>query len=209
MGFLSRCSWIGTTIWMHHMDINKMYRKKPNMNYTRRIHTVLKKSNKQHLTKQQLYSHLPPIWKTTQVRQTRHAGYYMRSKEELMTDILLWTPTHWHISVGQPARTNISSVQTSDVVWRTCQEQWMIGTDRARETVRVICAISITWCWWWWEIKNTWYPCFWRKFTFYKKLEGVYSFVSDTLYVCVCVCVCVCVLGYLESNIAFLETKYK
>ena len=39
----------------------------------------LNKSFKQHLTKQLLYSHLPPILKTIQIRRIRHAGHYWRS----------------------------------------------------------------------------------------------------------------------------------
>ena len=35
----------------------------------------------------------------------------------------------------------ISSVQTQDVVWKTCLEQWMIRTDGER--VREMCAISV------------------------------------------------------------------
>ena len=30
----------------------------------------------------------------------------------------------------------ISSVQTQDIVWKTCQEQWMIGMDEERERER-------------------------------------------------------------------------
>ena len=32
-------------------------------------------------------------------------GTCWRSKEELISDVLLWTPSHRHASVGQPGRT--------------------------------------------------------------------------------------------------------
>ena len=32
----------------------------------------------------------------------------------------------------------ISSVQTQDVVWKSCQEQWMIGMDRERESEKPV-----------------------------------------------------------------------
>ena len=51
-------------------------------------------------TPQQVYSHLPPITKTIQIRRTRHTGLCWRSKGKLMTNILPRTPSH-----GQPART--------------------------------------------------------------------------------------------------------
>ena len=36
---------------------------------------------------------LPPITKTIQVRRTRHAGPCWRSRDELINDVILWTPT--------------------------------------------------------------------------------------------------------------------
>ena len=44
------------------------------------------------------------ITKTIQVRWTRHAGYWWRSKDELISDILLWIPSHGQESAGQPAK---------------------------------------------------------------------------------------------------------
>ena len=61
---------------------------------------VLNKSWKQHPTKHQLYSHLPPISKTSQIRQTRHAVHGWRSQDELISDVLQWTPSQEHTSVG-------------------------------------------------------------------------------------------------------------
>ena len=75
-------------------------------------HTVLYKSWKQHpckktKKKQWLYSHLFPISQTILVRQTKHAGYCWRSKNELINNILFWTPSDRHASVGWPAKTYI------------------------------------------------------------------------------------------------------
>ena len=35
------------------------------------------------------------------------SGHYLRSKDKLNSNILVWTPTHGHTSVGQPAETYI------------------------------------------------------------------------------------------------------
>ena len=32
----------------------------------------------------------------------------------------------------------ISSVRTQDVVWKTCQEQWMIGMDEEKESGKFV-----------------------------------------------------------------------
>ena len=77
-------------------------------NYTRMLQAILNKFCKQHPTKQQLYSHLFPISKTIKVRQ-RHVGHSWKSKDKFISNVLLWTPTHWHTRVSQPARTYMSS----------------------------------------------------------------------------------------------------
>ena len=58
----------------------------------------------------QLYGHLPLITKTIQVRRTRHAGQCWRSRDELISNVLLWTPTHGHAKAGRPARTYIQQL---------------------------------------------------------------------------------------------------
>ena len=45
--------------------------------------------------------------KTIKVRQTRHAGRCWRSKDELINDLLLWTPSHGREKAERPARTYI------------------------------------------------------------------------------------------------------
>ena len=70
-------------------------------------YTILNKSWRQHPTKHQLYGHLPPITKTIQARRTRHAGDCWRSRDELISDILLWTPIYGRAKAGRAVRTYI------------------------------------------------------------------------------------------------------
>ena len=79
-------------------------------NYTRMLRAILNKSWRQHPTKHQLYGHLPPITKIFQVRRTRHAGHYWRSRDVLIRDVLLWTPTYGRAKAGRPARTYIQQL---------------------------------------------------------------------------------------------------
>ena len=81
------------------------WKKKLDGNYTRMLRAILNKSWRQHSTRHQLYGHLPPVTKTIQVRRTRHAGHCWRSKDELISDALLWTPAHGQAKTGRPART--------------------------------------------------------------------------------------------------------
>ena len=50
-------------------------------------------------TKQQLYGNLPLISQTIQIRRTRHLGRSWRSKDELISDVLLRTRAHGRASV--------------------------------------------------------------------------------------------------------------
>ena len=44
-------------------------------------------------TRHHLYGHLPPFTKTIQVRRTKHAEHCWGSRDKLISDVLLWTPT--------------------------------------------------------------------------------------------------------------------
>ena len=93
----------GGTTWM----LTKRMDKKLDGHYTRMLRAILIKYWRQHPTKHQLYGHLPPITKTIQVRRTRHAGHCWRSRNELIRDVLLLTPSQGHAKAGQPAQTYI------------------------------------------------------------------------------------------------------
>ena len=71
---------------------------------------ILNKSLSQHPTKKQQYDNLPPIRKRIQVKRTKHAGHYWRRKHELISDILLWTPSDGRAKAGRPARTYIQQL---------------------------------------------------------------------------------------------------
>ena len=96
----------GSTTWM----LTKQVKEKLDGNYTRILRAILNKSWWQHPTRHQLYGHLPPIMKTIQVRWTRHAGHCWRSKDELISDVLLWTPAYGQAKAGRPARTYIQQL---------------------------------------------------------------------------------------------------
>ena len=114
----------GCTTWM----LSKRMEKRLDGNYTRMLRAILNKSWRQHPTKQQLYGHLPPITKTIKIRRTRHAGNCWRSKDELIRDVLLWTPSHWRAKQNvQFEPTYSSSVPIWDVALRIYRKRWTIG----------------------------------------------------------------------------------
>ena len=80
----------GCTTW----TLTKRLEKKLDGIYTRMLRAILNKSWRQHPKKHQLYGHLPPITTAIQVRRTRHTGHGWRSRAELTSDVLQWTPTY-------------------------------------------------------------------------------------------------------------------
>ena len=96
----------GCTTW----TLTKRMKKKLNGNYTRMLRAILNKSWRQKYSKKQLYDHLPPITKTIQVRRIRHAGNCWRSRDKLISDVLLWTPSHGRERIGGPAGTYIQQL---------------------------------------------------------------------------------------------------
>ena len=95
-------------------------------------------------TKPQLYSHLSPIMKTIQVRQTRHMGHYWRSRDKPIRDILLWTPSHGWAKTGQPARIYIQQLCADTGCSLEDLAGAMDNREGWRERVREICAGGAT-----------------------------------------------------------------
>ena len=120
------------------------------------LQAILNKSWRQHPTRHQLYGHLPPIMKTIQVWWTRHAGHCWRSRDELISDVLLWTPTHGRAKAGQPARTYIQQLCEDTGCSPEDLPEAMNDREKWRERVRDIRATRTTWWWWYhiWLYKN-------------------------------------------------------
>ena len=118
--------------------------KKLDGNYTIMLQEILNKSWRQHPTKHQLYGHLPHIKKTIKVRQTRHAGHCWRSRDELISDVLLWTPSHGRAKAGQPARAYIQQLREDTGCSPEDLPETMNNREEWREMVRDIRAGSMT-----------------------------------------------------------------
>ena len=109
---LSMMAWIvsillyGCTTW----TLTKRLEKKLDGNYTRMLRAILNKSWGKHPARHQLYGYLAPITKTIQVRRTRHAEHCWRSRDELISDVLLWTPTYCRAKAGRPSLTYIQQL---------------------------------------------------------------------------------------------------
>ena len=88
--------------------------------------------------------------KTIQVRRTRHARHCWRSRDELMNDVLQWTPTYGRAKAGWPARTYIQQLCEDMGCSPEDMPEVMNDREKWRERARDISAGSTTWWWWWW-----------------------------------------------------------
>ena len=130
----------GCTTW----TLTKWLEKKLDGNYTRKLRAILNKSWPQHPTKHQLYGHLPPITKTIQVRRTRHAGHCWRSRDELISDVLLWTLIYGRAKAGRPVRTYIQQLCEDTGCSPEDLPEAMNDREKWRERVRDIRASCTT-----------------------------------------------------------------
>ena len=108
---------------------------------------ILNKSWRQPSIKQQVYGHLPPIMKTILVRWTRHVGHSGRSKDELISNILLWTPSNGRAKAGQQARMYIQQLCFNTGYSHEDLLGAIDDRDGWWERVREICDGGMTWWW--------------------------------------------------------------
>ena len=130
--------------------LTKRQEKKLDGNYTRMLRAILNKSWQQHPTKHQLYGHLPRITKTNQVRRARREGHCWRNRDELKSDVFLWTPTYGRAKAGRPDRTYIQQLCENTGCSPEDLPEAMNDREKWQERVRDIRASGTTWWWWWW-----------------------------------------------------------
>ena len=87
------------------------------------------------LTKR-LENHLPPITKTIQVRRTRHAGHCWRSRDKLISDVLLWTPAYGRTSIQQQCENRWCSPEDLPEVMNDMEKwrEWVMNNRASRTT---------------------------------------------------------------------------
>ena len=115
--------------------LSKRMEKKHDGNYTRILRPILNKFHKP-----ALYGHLPPITKTIHVRRTIHEGHCWGNKDDLMSNILQWTPSHGRAKAGGPARTYIQQLYADTGYSLEDFPESMDDRDWWRERVREIFA---------------------------------------------------------------------
>ena len=182
-------------------------------NYTRMLRAILNKSWRQHPTRHQLYGHLPPITKTIQVRRTRHAGHCWRSKDELISDLLLWTPAYGQAKAGRPARTYIQHLCEDTGCNHEDLPKAMNDREKWRERVWDVRGGGTTW-WWWWLIPEVDFKFIWA---FYENFSTDFSTTFDYLiylfyyrssYLSICIFLYFYISLYLSQLVYVCQSFY-
>ena len=94
------------------------------------LRAILNKSWRQLSSKQRQ----PPISKTIQIRRIRHAGHCWRSKDELIRDIFLWSPSHGCASVGRSTRNYLQQLCADSGCSLEDMPEAVIDRDKWRES---------------------------------------------------------------------------
>ena len=124
--------------------LTKRLEKKLDGNYTRVLRAILNKSKRKRPTRHKLYGRLPSITKTIQARRTRHARHCSRSRDELISDVLLWIPTYGRAKAESPARTDIQQLYEDTRCGPEDLPEAMNDREKWRERVRDIRACGTT-----------------------------------------------------------------
>ena len=85
---------------------------------------------------------------TSQTSQTRRT--LLEKQSELVSDVLLWTPTYGQAKAGRPARTYIQQLCEDTGCNPEDLPEAMNDREKWREMVKDIRAGGTTWWWWWW-----------------------------------------------------------
>ena len=126
----------GCTIW----TLTKRMEKKLDSNDTGMLRAIL---NNPRGTPPQSSSCMAAT-KTMKVRRTRHAGHCWRSRDELVSDVLLRAPTYGRAKAGRPARTYIQQLYTDTGCDLEDQPEAIDDREWCRERVSDIRADSAT-----------------------------------------------------------------
>ena len=97
--------WNDPPIWIDGLDIDTVSRKKQlDKAYTKMLRVVKNVAWRQPITIEVLYARLTWISTTIRERRLRFSGHCWRSKNEVISDLVLWEPKHGKRSLGGQAR---------------------------------------------------------------------------------------------------------
>ena len=101
--------------------LNKKLNKSLDGCYTRMLRKVLNVSWKQHLTNKELYGTQSPISNVIRRRRLKFAGHSVRQHDQLVSELVLWEPTHGTRNRGGQVK-NFVDILKEDTGCKSTQE---------------------------------------------------------------------------------------
>ena len=124
----------------------------------------------------------------------RNTGHCWRSKDEIVSDVLLWTPAYGQLKAGRPARTFIQQLWDDTGCNPEDLPKAMNDRETWRERVRDIRASRTSWWWWWYSSFGVCLRKVWNLFFFFFTVTAYWLLISlleshdqsyrETLHVC-------------------------
>ena len=98
-GILPSYNYVNTITWLHHLNLNKIPGEKATWELNKDTACCLEQILE---AKSYMTAAAGPLtsYFTNHPRQTKHVRHCSRSKSQLISNVLLWTPIHGHTSVG-------------------------------------------------------------------------------------------------------------
>ena len=97
----------GSSTW----TLTKALEKRLDGTFTRMLRAVQNVSWKQHITNKKLYNGCRKITEKIRERRLQNAGHSWRRKEEVISKVLLWEPSHGKRNRGHPERTYVQQLE--------------------------------------------------------------------------------------------------
>ena len=91
----------GSSAW----TLTKRLENKLDETYRQMLRPILNIHYSTHASREHLYGNLAQITSAIKGRRTRFAGHCYRSKDEVVSDLILWTPKHGKAKVKLPSKT--------------------------------------------------------------------------------------------------------
>ena len=91
----------GSSAW----TLTKTLENKLNETYMRMLRAILNIHWSTHPSKERLYGNLVQITSVIEERRTKFADHSYRSKDVVVSGLILWTPKHNKVKVGPPSKT--------------------------------------------------------------------------------------------------------
>ena len=88
--------------------------------HTKMLRVVKNVTWRQRITNEMLYAGLPTILTTIRLSHLRFSGHCWRSKNEVVSSLVLWKLKHGNRSIGRQTRTFVCLLEADTVVPRDC-----------------------------------------------------------------------------------------